>query len=1329
MFPCGFRNPDGSSVSSISTEVERTSMRLFSVEKLRRPAWWGFFVSTGLAILLVGSQTVWRARLESNWPTLREERKRDLAELIRIRFNGRVQSQGAMAQEITRDEVIKRAFNEKSSAAVAAGFQKLEAYHQRSGASIDVVDSIGAIVLWSGRSVSRDYRARLEHSASELLISVSQASLHRFLSVGKGAEGSGYFVFVSNPLETNYPVSNRFVSSASFAEGLLRETGLGIRFVTTVSPRDTAGDAVFAVSLMDTHDKVVTKALIPSPTVAAEQGRADRWFDAMICVFAGTALTLLAILGAGIVASNVGGVRRLLSLLLLVWGLRIGLKALSFPAVLIGGFLFDPVVQSSPFYFGLASSLGELLISTVALFLSVLLLLQWVVTWAVGSRGEIPVRKPWRAAVRIVIALLLPFAFQWIVRGYGAAIRSFVFDSTIHYQDPISLFPSLAMTMMHLCILMLTLSLLAALGAAVVVVGRMITAVLPGSSRAARVSIMTFLFLAGYAGYLIINRPPQVPFLVPLLLYALGAVFLFVFESGYDSPFLKRRYGLAGAVVLAVAFATAVGTLNAWIEVKERERVQILAEELLRPADNWLSLVVSESLRSAVGAGVGRLPSENLDSMPSVDLAFSLWAQTLMSKEGYSSAVVVYDRSGKELSRFAVGLTSYEQMELLTDLFQKEEDALLVVDRKVADGTIKYYGQWEHVVDTNSQPLGTVAVLVSASQHALFRGEAPEQLRTSSSGKLEDIVRPVSISEYRNGRLWTTDNPFLFRGMQLTPAIASGLENVAQRFIWSEELVEGHHYDVLYAKDESDSTRVMAVGLASLDVRWHLFNVVKNLFVYVLFLGALVVFMLLRSVWSGHWLRFGFREKLILSFAVLSVLPLVLMAYYDRQLALERLDENITARVSQDLDLIQQRFSTLIQDDSDFSSGVSDDFCEGVASDLGVDFSVFEGSQLKASSRPELYRASILDDRLTGSAYVNTMTLGRGFHRTQEQIGDVSYIVGYRPLMVGGETKGVLAVPALYRQQEIEEELAQRNAFVLGAYAFVVAFVIGLGIVLANRLSRPLRDLSKAAERVGKGDLDIVLQEPSEDEVGDLIRSFNHMTHELRSSREHLARAERELAWKEMAKQVAHEIKNPLTPIKLSIQHLVEAYKQGSKDFGDVLRRVSQTVVEQIDVLTRIASEFSNFARMPERRFERIDLNDLMKETIDLFKEVRGVEFKAQLSPQPAIVVADQDELRRVFINLVRNSVQAMERGGIISIDLSVEHKTCNIRISDTGAGIPDDVQAKVFQPNFSTKTDGMGLGLAIARKVIEDLDGTITLRSKVGSGTIVNVQIPLRHS
>ncbi|MEK6756395.1 MAG: HAMP domain-containing protein, partial [Bacteroidota bacterium] len=878
------------------------------------------------------------------------------------------------------------------------------------------------------------------------------------------------------------------------------------------------------------------------------------------------------------------------------------------------------------------------------------------ISWQRLRRQEAPTLHTGKRIAAVLVALLLGLGFQWIVRGFGAALRSFVFDSTLQYQDPASIIPDASVFVMHLNILLLMLSLLIACVTMILLIRSLVAFALQRGGQSQWLSVVVFgVLLGAYGMFLLVNKIPQTPIYYPILTFVVSIFIASWFRPQTEGQTQWRHLSLRRVVILgAVAFALSSLLLDVWQHEKERQRVQVLADELLRPVDNWLSFVISEGLRSAVvGAGEG-LSQNNADYMNTSNLAFLLWAQSLMSREGYNSAVFVYNNQGKETSRFSVGLTTYEQMELLSQVFDTEEEVLHVVERKVQGGTIKYYGEWASVLDSHGQQLGTVAVIVSASQRTLFRGEAPEPLRTTSRESFEESFRKLSISEYQSGLLVSTTDHLLFRGLRMPEAVQEELTASTARFLWSEHDRGGQTYDVLYAKDESKGGRILALGMHSLDIRWHLFNLVKMLAVYMFFFGIATAAHIGQSYLRRGSLKLGFRQKLVSSFAVLSILPLLVMAYYNRELAIERLDDGITRRLAEDLDIIHQRITTSVIEEEDFFSGINNDYCEVAAADLGVDFSVYSGPALQASSRPELYRAAILDSRLTGSAFVNTMMLGKSFFRDLERIGEVRYIVGYRPILLGDRVLGVLAVPALYRQREIDEELAQRNAFVLGAYALVVLFVVIVGFIVASRLSKPLRELSLAAQVIGRGNLDVQLTARSADEVGDLVRSFNEMTKELKVSREHLARVERELAWKEMAKQVAHEIKNPLTPIKLSIQHLIQAYKDGAKDFDQILHRVSNTVIEQIQVLTRIASEFSNFARMPERRFERVDVKQLLQETVTLFGEVRGIEFRSNFSETPAILVADKDELRRVFINIIRNSVQAMDRGGAITVDMGV---------------------------------------------------------------------------
>ena len=166
----------------------------------------------------------------------------------------------------------------------------------------------------------------------------------------------------------------------------------------------------------------------------------------------------------------------------------------------------------------------------------------------------------------------------------------------------------------------------------------------------------------------------------------------------------------------------------------------------------------------------------------------------------------------------------------------------------------------------------------------------------------------------------------------------------------------------------------------------------------------------------------------------------------------------------------------------------------------------------------------------------------------------------------------------------------------------------------------------------------------SHDEIGALAQSFNDMIVKLRTSREELAKHEREIAWKEMAKQVAHEIRNPLTPIKLSIQHLRQAFKDKAPEREEILQRVTQTVIDQIETLSRIATEFSHFAKMPEGKFKRVSIDDVLKETMNLFREVQGISFIDKLASPNVNVIADSDQLRGVFINIIRNAIQAMKK-------------------------------------------------------------------------------------
>jgi nitrogen fixation/metabolism regulation signal transduction histidine kinase len=399
---------------------------------------------------------------------------------------------------------------------------------------------------------------------------------------------------------------------------------------------------------------------------------------------------------------------------------------------------------------------------------------------------------------------------------------------------------------------------------------------------------------------------------------------------------------------------------------------------------------------------------------------------------------------------------------------------------------------------------------------------------------------------------------------------------------------------------------------------------------------------------------------------------------------------------------------------------------ELLAATMGLDFNYYVGNSLALSSRRELYDAGILDRRLSGSAYAGIFLRGERFHVERENIGSYRYAVGYKPLIAAdGGIEGIIAVPALYRQEEIDEEVARTNALLFGMYAIIVLVVTVIATTLAHRIAAPIHSLTEATKHVSYGDLDIKVRANADGEIGELIRSFEAMTRDLKRNRENLVQYERELAWKEMAKQVAHEIKNPLTPMKLALQHLQQTYRDKVENFSEVFEEVSQMIIRQVDALSRIASEFSHFARMPMAHLERCDVNEVLLEAARLFDQDEHVKLEHQLDRSLPPVVADREELRRAFINIIRNGIQATVGKGRILLSTALKGAAVEIRIQDFGTGIPEEIKHKLFQPNFSTKTDGMGLGLAIVKKTIDDLNGTIEIESEINKGTTVIIRIP----
>jgi len=299
----------------------------------------------------------------------------------------------------------------------------------------------------------------------------------------------------------------------------------------------------------------------------------------------------------------------------------------------------------------------------------------------------------------------------------------------------------------------------------------------------------------------------------------------------------------------------------------------------------------------------------------------------------------------------------------------------------------------------------------------------------------------------------------------------------------------------------------------------------------------------------------------------------------------------------------------------------------------------------------------------------------------------------------------------------------------LNFYMVIILLTVIVSVMMSNQITQPLMMLQEKFKNIKLGAKNEPVLYNRHDELGGLVKEYNRAIKELAKSADRLARSERESAWREMARQIAHEINNPLTPMKLSVQHLKRAYDNKSERFDDYMEKISRSLVEQIDALSAIATEFSNFAKMPAAHHEKIDLIDQINAVVPLFainenKRAFQTDFHGL---EQAMIYADREQISRVFINLFKNALQAIpkDRQAQINIDVLKISRIIWVRIKDNGTGIPKEMQQKIFSPNFTTKSSGMGVGLSIVRNIIESVGGAINFKTRQGEGTTFIISLP----
>jgi two-component system, NtrC family, nitrogen regulation sensor histidine kinase NtrY len=503
-----------------------------------------------------------------------------------------------------------------------------------------------------------------------------------------------------------------------------------------------------------------------------------------------------------------------------------------------------------------------------------------------------------------------------------------------------------------------------------------------------------------------------------------------------------------------------------------------------------------------------------------------------------------------------------------------------------------------------------------------------------------------------------------------------------------------------------------------------------TLFLFFLFSAMGVMLYALQQMSTGRLNRISLNTRLQLLPATMIILTMIAVGitsiYFIRKQFIEKNELALYEKLQSVTAELESKVNTGIIT-RDYLSLYLRKFSSVFQLDL---FAYDTRGYLIASSQPQITEKGLLSEKVHPEAFHRIIQQKQSVLVRNENIGKQNYLSVYGPLY--DENKNVLGIinlPYFSRQEVLENELSSMLVAMLNIYILMILVSLLITIVLGNRILKPLKLLQLKLAGVSLGGKNERIEWQNNDELGQLISEYNRMIEQLEISARTIAESERKSAWRDMARQVAHEIKNPLTPMKLQIQLMERAYRENRELFDKKYASFTQTLIEQIETLNHIASEFSGFASMPAPELIQLNVQPLAQQAATLFNDEGAVTVTVvAASDLQDLVIADKEQLVRVFNNLLKNAVQSIpdQREGHIEIRLSNTGKDLLIEVKDNGQGIDESLRERIFQPNFTTKSAGMGIGLSMVKTMLRQMNADIWFETETGTGTSFFIKLEL---
>lgn len=1097
-----------------------------------------------------------------------------------------------------------------------------------------------------------------------------------------------YFIQTAEIFEQKYDLYGE-ESRVSFSDSLSIEAGTNI----TIDYKNTdvsVKDGRYRSFIFKSKDgNSLCKIIIENPSLDNEINNLKRTISTVQSLLIALCFFVSAlILYVYVRRSN--RITRFVFWTLAVGGGRILIYLLGIPSAYFHNALTDPSNFSSPFAFGLVRSPAEFLITAIAGTVIIVIGHKYFEEYYRNDEGAPKSRLSFIVALFVFTAL-----FLLTLRGVGASIRSVVFDSSIRYFREFNLIPEPHILVMNLNIL--TLGFSAVLFSFVLLLS--LYRLYPGNIKKDLYKLLAGLFLflqlAGFLFDYFQTNPQGTPQIriSYILLFVITAYVILKNNPGHTTRFML--YSLAASVLV-------VNLLTYYNSELERESLKTTSLELTRNDENIYSFMVMQTLNQLTG------DEELINEFgkKANAKAFLAWNRSLLYNENVQSFIRFYYYDGKPAGGY---LTNKNLESLLPDVLIQTDTVMLMQSPSI-------FGEFRIIrgivpLTKDKSIVGYAEAGVVYNRVNLDFASMPEFILKKRI-LISDVIDPNRLVVfYLNGDIFKSSSDKIKLDDDFIDELKENFE-ANPREEWAVAGIDGEEY-LFYITEISGL--IVGVGKEEKNISWKLSDFFKVFFIHVFIIFIIILILSVLNYKRTIRLFESYKARLIAGFIVVSVVPMLITSVYIKNLIETKNDELIKKRL--------EEYSTQIKNYLENYPGLikSEALFEKAALDLSVDFTVFQKNKYFYSTQPYYYMTGLMPDLINYKAFSDIEGRNKNIIYLSGVFEGIPYSALYTKIAAGGG-EYILEINDFFNYISLPLSDIELDVFMFGILSLSSILLVLLSTLLANQISQPIIKLTSATKSLSGGDLSIKIEGKYTGEIGELTKGFNMMVQRLKENQEELAMMERETAWKEMARQVAHEIKNPLTPIKLSVQQLIAAYRDKSPKFDAIFDKVTNTVINQIELLTNIASEFSNFARMPKLNITKIDLTKVIESVIDLFQSEK-IDIKFGKPSGRIIVEGDEQHFTRTFVNLFRNSVQANAKN--IYVDIKEFDDYFEVTVKDDGEGIKEEFKDKIFEEKFTTKKQGMGLGLKLSRRFIESIGGEIELAETSKEGAVFKIKLP----